>query len=109
MPEYDYPTQLRKAVHEYVDSKRGSTLVGRAYDMSEPSSRVAYEEEVYATVNGVLDAYNKLVLPEVWKHVPVPAASGGGAVQTLQHEDPSPSGGSVDAASEWFARRWDVC
>lgn len=110
MPEYDHPALLREAVHAYVDSKRGSTLVGRAYDMSEPSSRAAYEEEVYVTVSGVLDAYNKVVLPEVWEHVRVPSAGTGSAVLGVRQELGREQGeGRVDEAAEWFARRWDVC
>lgn len=117
MPECDDKTGLlRKAVHDFVENKRGSTLVGRAYDMSEATSRAAYEEEVYATTSRVLARMQELGLQTVRQHVRGSTAGADGDVQTLQHEGRSTDGGGVDEAaggvdhaSEWFARRWDVC
>lgn len=114
MPEYDDKTGLlRKAVHEFVENKRGSTLVGRAYDMSEATSRAAYEEEVYATASNIVARMQEMGLQTVRKHVRGSTPSIDGHVQAVLLEGGSASRGSLDdapdPAGEWFARRWDVC
>lgn len=115
MPEYDVPALLREAVHVYVDSKRGSTLVGRAYDMSESTSRAAYEEEVYATTSAVLGTLQELGLRTVREHVPVRSASQVRRLPVMHDEGGGASDGSVDETARkrlpdnWFERRWDVC
>lgn len=48
--------RLRKAVQAYLAKElRGTAIAGRAYDLTEESSRLAYQAEIEKHVRGVLE------------------------------------------------------
>lgn len=45
---------LAEAVHDYIDSRKWSSLVGRAYDMYEKESRDAFADFLTTHIRGLL-------------------------------------------------------
>lgn len=45
---------IEEAVHEYIDSRRWDTLVGRAWDMHSPEGKEEFAEFLSRHIKGVL-------------------------------------------------------
>jgi hypothetical protein len=46
---------IEEAVHEYVDSRRWDTLVGRAWDMHSPEGKEEFAKFLSGHIKGVLE------------------------------------------------------
>lgn len=92
--------RLRNAVHRYVrGTLKGVTLAGRARDLTDESSRIEYEEELYqrvCAIQDILEADNpsyELALSETAQaHLPVRTPLFGRVLRAVQQGARNASG-----------------